>query len=906
MRKEQTLVVVCVALAGLVVWSSTGQYESAGVKGPWTGKDMDIRPTVPYDVLYGLLEKAPGDRPFNKEMRADTRPELPAIAPPGPLSPQWVRPVPWPGPESSFWNPLRERITVTERPKPESTAEEPEDPDQDPVDPTDVLDDFGKSKKKFSPDDAAVLMWSDGRKDICRLVPQGAFKGQPVWVILAQWGKVPFLVQFLNGDGSVRAELPIDDPAAQNVTTVHLSKTLENEFNEQRIRRSVRDDDRAAQIDLARWTVETLAPKYSVAAIKLALKNYEQAYTLSADLALVREMGEVYRKAYDLDGELALYQRFLKAKSESPQAMALVAEAMTRSGAYGPAGNLFDQAAVSGDPEIVLAYAECLLRAKENAKAAAQFNKVRGNGGGLLRGRALVGLAVVALRQGQFKDALTLATDATKADPSSPEAHNAYGCAQYCTGQYAAAEKSFGTADALWGGKDTRARSNQAFAMIATGKLQEALDKLQSCLDEDPLNYFLPLVGIAEVHQRWGELTEANDALDTALLRKPHDPWILLRRATARLRDGAGAQALELGGKALEEAPSSVDALRVLGLASGATGDHAAAVRYLRRAVSKEPENLELIYELCREYLLNGQVDAAAKLLAKVTDVNTGFGNRDSRLLALTAYAMFQAKQDPVEVLEMISKAKISRPDAETQAWLDRTQDIIVEWSKTRIWQDEFDQQPGAVQNGWTVDAARGPRAQLQGTTVAISGAVRSEGGEERNATRLFRAEEMKGFVRAEASFRLGQNDEVVFHFGKGDLPPRVVEGDKPGRPKGAEFGLGILRGGEMAIFATLQRDRKKPQEEILLLDADGNPRKWPQDGQFHTVEIVRTDARKGVFQLFFDGEQITVPDLQEFEVGTLSRTNGNGYVGFLVDGDVGHTVNVEVEYVRITRTLGN
>jgi hypothetical protein len=30
------------------------------------------------------------------------------------------------------------------------------------------------------------------------------------------------------------------------------------------------------------------------------------------------------------------------------------------------------------------------------------------------------------------------------------------------------------------------------------------------------------------------------------------------------------------------------------------------------------------------------------------------------------------------------------------------------------------------------------------------------------------------------------------------------------------------------------------------------------------------------------------------------------GFVGFLVDGDVGHAVNVEIEFVRVTRTLGN
>ena len=38
-----------------------------------------------------------------------------------------------------------------------------------------------------------------------------------------------------------------------------------------------------------------------------------------------------------------------------------------------------------------------------------------------------------------------------------------------------------------------------------------------------------------------------------------------------------------------------------------------------------------------------------------------------------------------------------------------------------------------------------------------------------------------------------------------------------------------------------------------------------------------------------------------------LSQTNSSdSAVGFLVDGDVGHTVNTEVDWVRITRTINN
>ena len=70
-------------------------------------------------------------------------------------------------------------------------------------------------------------------------------------------------------------------------------------------------------------------------------------------------------------------------------------------GALGPAAELFEEAAVSGDPNIVLGLAECYYATDELGKAQAQFAKVRTSGEALLRSHALEGLARIALRQGR-------------------------------------------------------------------------------------------------------------------------------------------------------------------------------------------------------------------------------------------------------------------------------------------------------------------------------------------------------------------------------------------------------------------------------------------------------------------------------------------------------------------------
>ena len=55
---------------------------------------------------------------------------------------------------------------------------------------------------------------------------------------------------------------------------------------------------------------------------------------------------------------------------------------------------------------------------------------------------------------------------------------------------------------------------------------------------------------------------------------------------------------------------------------------------------------------------------------------------------------------------------------------------------------------------------------------------------------------------------------------------------------------------------------------------------------------------------MFFDGAEITVPELETIEVSQLASGGGDGKVGFLVDGDTGHTVNTEIDYVRIKRKV--
>ena len=288
--------------------------------------------------------------------------------------------------------------------------------------------------------------------------------------------------------------------------------------------------------------------------------------------------------------------------------------------------------------------------------------------------------------------------------------------------------------------------------MVAAGRIEAAVVEFEYCLATDPLNYFAPLVGLGEAYQHWDEVVTSNDFFDTALKRIPNDPWALLRRATTRMRDGQGPQAAELAKRALGIAPASVDAIRAVGLSAGMTGERDTGVKYLEYAVAKEPGTKELVYEECRALLMNGQVAKAARLLDAATDVKRGPYRDQAEVLALSSYAMFLGKQDISKVLEKISNVLIYRPSPALAEWANAARGTIVEWDRTRIWEDDFGRQSAsAVGTGWDEDESPGPRIALSGDSCTIVGPIANEGGDDRNGTKLERTEDLKKFISAEA-----------------------------------------------------------------------------------------------------------------------------------------------------------
>lgn len=928
MRKEQILLFTAVAIGALLVWSATGKYTEVGATGLPQGKPVSVLGGREPNVVAGLSkEERKGRSPWAVK-RAETRPPLPPIPVPAALPLPWVRPVPRPGPAADDWRKFRTSIVPAVKEKePEKEAETPKDDAgaaaAGGANAGGAANGGGGAElfnnaKPFNPAKAAHLISKSGEDTPVIVEPSGPFKGQPDWVILEKWPNVQFKWSALNKEngkpiGFLEA---IGPEGLEGYKTLHLRPTLENCFNEERITRGVRDNDRDALVSLAKWCHDELATKsgeddvpFGLGAIGKAILMLEKAKLLRDDVEVVRTLGLYYRDAFDLDGALRTYLEYLKAHPAETGAQLLVGSAYERMRCWTAARALYEKAAQTGDAEARLRVGLMLENEGDLAKATETLKAVAGAAG--VAPRANLALARLAIREGDFTAAATFAEQAKK-EPS-PALNLVLGTLLYAQGKFSEAATTFAAAkedevSSVW-------RSNRALAMLAAGELDGAAKECQACLDTDPLNFVDPLFGLGEAFQRKGDPDRSNAYYETALARSPDDPWILLRVGTLRLRDGQAQKALEMGLHLTEVAPGCTEGLWLVGRAAASLDkpDWDKAIAYLRRACAKEKENRDFIYEYARVLVLAGHVDEAIKVLEEATDVKAGFAKSDGRLIGLLAWARFLGKRPMEDVVSAAQRARIAVLDDVTKTWINEAKAILDEWDATRIWRDDFNRGNSmTVGNGWNeADAAHGIGASLSdGRLVFASQNVKEAAAKREAATRVMRNDtplcDLGRVKEVETSFKAQMGVEMVFQLFLGTLTDRddaSAGGPRRGGTGGAELALGCDRNGTMILWVYPPGQRNAPAE-FKVKDAAGNPRQWPMD-DFHTVRFVRKDAKKGAWEVWLDDERIPGPDGKPtIEIGALGLAPGKPFgMGFLVDAESGSNFEVAVELVQVTKT---
>jgi tetratricopeptide (TPR) repeat protein len=918
-RKEQLLLVGCAAIGALLVFTSTGKYAEVGAAGLTFSSPTSVAivSAVQPDPVKGLSAEPLKGRSLSQLVRTEKRPALPPLE--GPPQPPfwWVRLITWPGPGAGawgVWKGARGQIVVVKQPTEDPNKPAAPDKPDTPVEPP---------KPAFDPAKAAKMIRTGGEEVLVRFELTGAFKGQPDWVILEKWPNVTFKVHNLKKEnGSELGAYDATPELIQSTTAVFLAKTLENEYWEERIKRHVKDDDHDALVALAKWTFDTLpshvgidkmtgiddkAP-YGIAAVRLAIADQTKAVELVPDLAGTKALVEYCRAGFDLDGQIRAWRKFLASgHANDNSALIAVGEELERLGALDAAKANYLKAAQSGDSNAKLRAALVDEREGLVDAAAEELKPLVGVAG--VGARAAMALGRIALAQGKIEEAAAYAEQAKK-DGSGVELNLLLGSVQYAQAKYADAEKSFAAAreddaHSAW-------LSNRGMALVGKGTLpdlDEAKKAFNTCLDKDPMNLLDPLFGLGDAYQRLGDVQHSNDFFETALARSPDNPWILLRMATIKLRDGQPDKALELGMHLLDVAPECDDALWLVGRAAASlsTPDLEKAVTHLRRAVDKEGDNHEFTNEYARALLAAGRVEEAIKVLDAATDVNKGFARSDARMLALAAWARFLGKR-PVspDVLDAIQRGQRATPDDATKDWLESTKKALIEWDHTRVWQDDFDRPPSSnVGNNWREQENLGIGISIDaGHAVFKSQNVKNAAPTRQGATVLDRDEDLGRFKQMQSSFKTCQGVETTFGL---HLGPPAERDPKKGR-SAFEVAIGCDRNGFMEVWA--QVGKEASAKPYLVKDAAGNPRPWPMD-DYHTVKIIRKDDVRGVFEIWLDDEQITLTTgtaekpvtTSRFESQSLNAQPGKMFaLGFIVDADAGAMVDVAVDMVQVTK----
>lgn len=914
MRKEQILLVACAGVGALLVWSATGKYSEVGAT------DLTFSPAsavkvvsgVQPDPVKGLSAEGLKPRSLSAMVRTEKRPRLPEIPGPGPLPIWWVRLIPSPGPSAESWKAWRAPMSVVKAPE--------EDPNAPPPPAVPEPEPF---KPKFVAAKQARLVYTGGDERMVRLELTGAFKGQPDWTILEKWPNVTFKAHQLDKEGKAIGGYDVTPEMIQSITAVHLAKTLENEYWEERIVRRVKDDDREALVSLAKWTFETLPTRtgvdkatgvedkapYGQGAVKFAIADMKKAVKLQNDLAGTKLLVEYCRAGFDLEGQVRAWREFLDSgHANDIGALIAVGDEFERNGALEAAKANFLKAAQTGDSVGKLKAA--LIEEREGRFDAATEGLKPLVGVAGVGARASMALGRIALSQGNVQEAAAHA-EAAKKDGSGPELSLLVGAVQYAQGKFADAEKTFAAAresdaHSVW-------LSNRAMALVGKatfGDLEEAKKAFNACLDKDPLNLIDPLLGLGDRYQRLGDVQHSNDFFETALLRAPKHPWILLRLAMIRLRDGQPDQALKLGTDLLEVAPGCTDGLWLVGRAAASlpTPDYEKAIAHLRRAVDKEPDNRDYTNEYARALIAAGRVEEAIKVLDAATDVNKGFARNDARMLAMAAWARYLGKR-PVnpDVADALQRGLRAQPDDATKEWIEAARKALVEWDHTRVWADDFERPASSnVGNGWREQENLGISVQIDGGGRAVFKAqnVKNAAPGRLGATLLERDEDMGRFREMQATFKAFQGVETTFGL---HLGPPGERDQKKGRAA-FEIAIGCDRNGFMEVWAPVGRETSA--RPYLVKDAAGNPRPWPMD-DFHTVKIVRKDDLRGIYEIWLDDEQISLTTgtaekpvvSTKFEVQSLASQAGRMFaLGFIVDADGGAQVDVSVDSVQLTK----
>lgn len=321
---------------------------------------------------------------------------------------------------------------------------------------------------------------------------------------------------------------------------------------------------------------------------------------------------------------------------------------------------------LASDPQWLVRRAEAYLGLDRVADAARDLEAAGGLDASLVR--VLLGRARVAYLRGEYLDALSLARQATAAEPDDMDAQFVEGWFALRLGRFAEAEtpliRSVERARARDnGGAMVRARMLLVEAYLGQEKVAESsatVDALGEQLGDVPeMGYLRALVAYRE-----GDYALARTWLRDVLLRNPdHTPAYLLAGGTAYAL-GEYDEAVRHLRRYLAVVPSNHSARRLLAAAElrrGRPEEALSTVETLRQADADEAEVTDLLALIGRSATASGQFETAERALTAALEGARG----DARLRGeLAQLRVAQGRYDEA-IRELTRLAEAGEGDAD-------------------------------------------------------------------------------------------------------------------------------------------------------------------------------------------------------------------------------------------------
>jgi putative PEP-CTERM system TPR-repeat lipoprotein len=341
----------------------------------------------------------------------------------------------------------------------------------------------------------------------------------------------------------------------------------------------------------------------------------ESFYRSQPATPVAKLLGQIYMQEKTPEKTIEVLEAYLRGYPGDGQALTQLAVAHLAKGRPAKAAQLMQDALKAKDaPEYRTALGLSLIQSGDVGAATKELQAAfKKDPRQMQAGMSLIGLH---LREGRPQDAVVIADQLVRQQPTNPVVLNLAGVAKAQSGDFAGARRAFESA--LVADRNLlSAKLGLARIDIATKAFDSAMFRLKELLKADERNTEA-LYDMAVLQERLGKPDEAQRWLERAAeVSAKNDPAPNYALVELHLRQGRASQALEAAKALLAKLPEDVRALSTYARAQIASGDAAGAKQSLLNASRRAGFDAAQQAEVAALQLDLGDLDNAAYSLDK-------------------------------------------------------------------------------------------------------------------------------------------------------------------------------------------------------------------------------------------------------------------------------------------------